>query len=284
MRETKLRNPLCGQNSETLSESWDNLGNFTNPFQFSSEYYDSELNLVYYNYRHYNPEIGRWMSREPLEEFGSINLYSFIKNNVFNTFDVLGLYGYDVHYEFEYLKAIESGRSSQEAQIIANGSWSADQGKFDAINGGLFHNLSTPFRLLGSLIGMESNDYTRYQRTLHGLNGLSGKQLECFRKCIGDLISDYDKNNDLYELGVANHALADTYSHLELNNSRKLYDNNHGIGHGFDGSKPDDVNLRQLLLSNYVVRSSSLLNKGLPYADFATSAYKKDGFQRGLDD
>ncbi|MGL4854373.1 MAG: RHS repeat-associated core domain-containing protein, partial [Lentisphaeria bacterium] len=37
--------------------------NFTNPFQFSSEYYDSELNLVYYNYRHYNPEIGRWETK-----------------------------------------------------------------------------------------------------------------------------------------------------------------------------------------------------------------------------
>ncbi|MGL4854952.1 MAG: RHS repeat domain-containing protein [Lentisphaeria bacterium] len=51
------------QNSETVSENLDNLENFTNPFQFSSEYYDSELNLVYYNYRHYNPTDGRWETK-----------------------------------------------------------------------------------------------------------------------------------------------------------------------------------------------------------------------------
>ena len=30
-------------------------GDVTQPFQWSSEYYDSELDLVYYNYRHYSP-------------------------------------------------------------------------------------------------------------------------------------------------------------------------------------------------------------------------------------
>ncbi|MGL4854882.1 MAG: RHS repeat domain-containing protein, partial [Lentisphaeria bacterium] len=74
--------------SETLSE---NLDGFTNPFQFSSEYYDSELNLVYYNYRHYNPEIGRWISRDPIEEQGGVNLYNFVQNNAVNAWDVLGL-------------------------------------------------------------------------------------------------------------------------------------------------------------------------------------------------
>jgi RHS repeat-associated protein len=33
------------------------------PFRFSSEYLDSETNLVYYNYRYYSPELGRWLKR-----------------------------------------------------------------------------------------------------------------------------------------------------------------------------------------------------------------------------
>ena len=41
-----------------------------NPFRFSSEHYDSELDLVYYNYRHYSPGLGRWLSRDPIEEQG----------------------------------------------------------------------------------------------------------------------------------------------------------------------------------------------------------------------
>ena len=35
------------------------------PFQWSSEVYDSELDLVYYNYRHYSPSLGRFLSRDP---------------------------------------------------------------------------------------------------------------------------------------------------------------------------------------------------------------------------
>ena len=55
-----------------------------NPFRFSSEYYDSELDLVYYNYRHYSPSLGRFLSRDPIEEQGGLNLYEdqvLIDNN-----------------------------------------------------------------------------------------------------------------------------------------------------------------------------------------------------------
>ena len=41
-----------------------------NPFRFSSEHYDSELDLVYYNFRHYSPSLGRFLSRAPIEEQG----------------------------------------------------------------------------------------------------------------------------------------------------------------------------------------------------------------------
>ena len=50
-------------------------------FQWSSEFYDSELDLVYYNYRHYSPSLGRFLSRDPIAEQGGINLYTFVRNN-----------------------------------------------------------------------------------------------------------------------------------------------------------------------------------------------------------
>ena len=40
-------------------------GDVTQPIQWSSEYNDEELGLVYYNYRHLNPRDGRWISRDP---------------------------------------------------------------------------------------------------------------------------------------------------------------------------------------------------------------------------
>ena len=52
-----------------------------NPFRFSSEYADDDLGLVYYNYRHYEPVMGRWVSRDPIEEYGGIRLYEWCCNN-----------------------------------------------------------------------------------------------------------------------------------------------------------------------------------------------------------
>ena len=62
-----------------------------NPFRFSSEYYDSELDLVYYNYRHYSPSLGRFLSRDPIEEQGGLNLYAFVGNRSAIQTDFLGL-------------------------------------------------------------------------------------------------------------------------------------------------------------------------------------------------
>ena len=61
-----------------------------NPFRFSSEYYDSELDLVYYNYRHYSPSLGRFLSRDPIEEQGGLNLYAFVGNKTSSNIDRLG--------------------------------------------------------------------------------------------------------------------------------------------------------------------------------------------------
>ena len=60
------------------------------PFQWSSEVYDSELGLVYYNYRHYSPTLGRFLSRDPIQEQGGLNLYAFVKNNPVVKWDLLG--------------------------------------------------------------------------------------------------------------------------------------------------------------------------------------------------
>ena len=60
------------------------------PFQWSSEVCDSELGLVYYNYRHYSPTLGRFLSRDPIQEQGGLNLYAFVGNNGVCYFDLLG--------------------------------------------------------------------------------------------------------------------------------------------------------------------------------------------------
>ena len=67
------------------------IGNFEQNSQWSSEFYDPELDLVYYNYRHYSPTTARWLSRDPIEEQGGLNLYCFVKNNPVFFDDIYGM-------------------------------------------------------------------------------------------------------------------------------------------------------------------------------------------------
>jgi RHS repeat-associated protein len=61
-----------------------------NPFLFSTKYYDWETGLYYYGYRYYNPSTGRWPSRDPLQEYGGLNLYGFALNDGVNKCDSNG--------------------------------------------------------------------------------------------------------------------------------------------------------------------------------------------------
>lgn len=55
------------------------------PLQWSSEVYDVELGMVYYNYRHYNPMDGRWIGRDFINLINSrINIHNYFNINSFN--------------------------------------------------------------------------------------------------------------------------------------------------------------------------------------------------------
>jgi RHS repeat-associated protein len=66
-----------------------------NPYRFSTKYFDRETNLYYYGYRFYSPELGRWVSRDPIGEDGGVNLYGFVGNDGVNYFDPYGLSTWD---------------------------------------------------------------------------------------------------------------------------------------------------------------------------------------------
>ena len=62
-----------------------------NPYRFSTKFTDDETDLVYYGFRFYNPNLGRWINRDPIGEKGGLNIISFILNNSINYADYLGL-------------------------------------------------------------------------------------------------------------------------------------------------------------------------------------------------
>lgn len=45
----------------------------------------------HYGLRFYNPDTGRWLDRDPIEERGGKNVYAFIRNRVLDTVNRLGL-------------------------------------------------------------------------------------------------------------------------------------------------------------------------------------------------
>ena len=61
-----------------------------NPYRFSTQYQDPETQLLYYGLRHLDPETGRWLSRDPLGELLSSNLYAAGDNDLINGNDMLG--------------------------------------------------------------------------------------------------------------------------------------------------------------------------------------------------
>ena len=61
------------------------------PFLFQGQYYDEEIKLAYNRFRYYAPELGRYISEDPIRfDSGQINLFTYVKDtNVW--MDIWGL-------------------------------------------------------------------------------------------------------------------------------------------------------------------------------------------------
>ncbi len=69
-----------------------------NPYRFSTKWFDVETGLYYNDNRYLLPRLGRWASRDPIEESGGLNLYGYVGNAPTNTVDPLGMWNADMHY------------------------------------------------------------------------------------------------------------------------------------------------------------------------------------------
>lgn len=61
-----------------------------NPWRASSKYFDRETKLVYFSHRYYSASMGKWLSRDPIEEVGGNNVYSFVGNDAIDGIDPIG--------------------------------------------------------------------------------------------------------------------------------------------------------------------------------------------------
>jgi RHS repeat-associated protein len=77
----------------TISSSGSLWG--ANLYRFSSKEIHAPSGMYYYLYRFYDPYLQRWINRDPLQEWGGLNLYTFVLNSPVISVDALGKSIYD---------------------------------------------------------------------------------------------------------------------------------------------------------------------------------------------
>ena len=118
-----------------------------NPFQGATKFKDWETGLDYYGYRYYDPSNGSWISRDPVEEMGGLNVYGYLGSDPQNKTDFLGLAETELHH------------------VIPE--WLAQYSAYGARNQGLCIRLTTDFHRLNSGFNLE-RQLTQIRNQLQG--------------------------------------------------------------------------------------------------------------------
>lgn len=73
---------------QTKSESYsftlfgeEKKGLYLNPWRYQQKRIDDETGLIYFGKRYYDPELGRWLSLDPIRHVNIFNLYQYVYNN-----------------------------------------------------------------------------------------------------------------------------------------------------------------------------------------------------------
>ncbi len=106
------------------------------PYRFSSKYHDEETSTLYYGYRDYDTETGRWLSQDPLGERRSLSLYTLVFNNPYKYVDRLGLEAVpDIPFPAWKPVVIEGGLSAGGTVVAGTGAIEAVAGAMVLIPG-----------------------------------------------------------------------------------------------------------------------------------------------------
>jgi len=92
-----VRDVLDEKGSPIARYDYDPYGNLTSDpnkapeFGYAGMHYHAQSGLYLTKYRAYDPQSGRWLSRDPIGELGGINLYAYVGGNPVSFIDPLGL-------------------------------------------------------------------------------------------------------------------------------------------------------------------------------------------------
>ena len=175
---------------------------FSVPLGFAGGFYDRDTKLVRFGARDYDPALGRWTAKDPIDfAGGDMNLYGYVGNSPVNWVDPSGLWNEDVHFYKTFVWAVfEAGIEPRIAQRIAT----ANQGMDEAF---LTKPESLRNLLPGLLYGIPAGTYLHFQSTIFAEVGLSQAL----------------KRGDIEMFGKYLHVLQDSFSHRGLEPFKHLY-------------------------------------------------------------
>jgi len=131
----------------TARQRYDAFGNIieqtgTPPsrYGYSTKPIELVTGFLYYGNRFYDPETGRWPSRDPIGERGGVNLYGFVRNRPIDRIDRLGLdvwventtsvYGYHRRVCVDEWEGPFETKPSDGETCCVDGKWYKKNGKY----------------------------------------------------------------------------------------------------------------------------------------------------------
>lgn len=66
-------------------------GTISNPFQYTAREFDQETGLYEYRARYYDPQVGRFVSEDPIRVLGGLDFYRYALNSPVSFLDPMGL-------------------------------------------------------------------------------------------------------------------------------------------------------------------------------------------------
>ena len=194
-----------------------------NPFRFSTKYHDAAdvgtsgdtPRLVYYGYRYYDPEFGRWVSRDPIGEHGFLTQhirgrskqeqqepsihshialpYLAVKNDPVNLVDPVGLFTvkrcsivlFWLHYNVDFYPKVKVEDCAGTSAVVCN-----SEHLLRSLPSVIPHAYGTPLKVEFMWLRQDPNSVMAgplYKKNINAMR-LHAKQVLCQKPCCCDRV------------------------------------------------------------------------------------------------
>ncbi len=146
-----------------MTTNWENHAGS----EYSGKEYHQNSGLVFYLYRSYDPNLQRWLNRDPIEELGGINLYAYLGNN---SIDRIDPYGFLTVYLWNYHGSLEWGHASISLDDGTHISWWPNNRPNGAPKIPIYSAPAFPNQKLADDIEFEGQQLPDWQIPIEGLD------------------------------------------------------------------------------------------------------------------